>query len=55
MKHHSPVMPSPGGCAQKQPCAGVMPGSGNVKNQMNPQRDRTKDYTPSPQARETGV
>lgn len=37
----------------KSPFPGVT--SGNVKNQMNPRRDRREDYEPKKQPRETGV
>ena len=39
----------------KAPFPGVTPGSGGVSDQMNPRRDRTKDYTPTPQPRDVGV
>lgn len=39
----------------KAPFPGVTPGSGGVSGQMNPERKRTKDYTPSPQPREAAV
>lgn len=41
--------------AAKRPTPGVLPGTGGVGSQMNPRRDRTQDYTPTPQPRETGV
>lgn len=39
----------------KAPFPGVKPGSGGVRSQMNPRRQRREDYTPKPQPRETGV
>ncbi len=39
----------------KSPFPGVVPGTGDVAGQMNPRRERTQDYRPRPQPRESGV
>ncbi len=56
MKHHSPKTQATGSYAKmKQPCPGVVPGTGSVSSQMNPRRDRREDYTPDLQGREAAV
>lgn len=44
-----------GKASGKAPFPGVLPGSAGVSSQMNPRRDRTQDYSPTPQKRAVGV